>query len=217
MQRELEMVRTGCAGRSRRGETDRGDQHRVIAAPGADRPCMDRSRSVRERQAMIETTPSGRSPSPGQSSSIPHSGRGEAQGGRPRWRSKHGSPALRPVAACGIPIVCYNFMPVDWTWNRPRPRDRLRRDGDAFRPREVRRLRSFHSAARRPPMRPTPRRTRRAPASPSRPCRRATSPTSPVTSPKPCQSSATERSPFLNFATGSPLMPASMRHDCAGV
>jgi mannonate dehydratase len=72
---------------------------------------------VRERQAMIETTPSGRSPLTWSVvESIPIPDAVKRKGGQAKAEIEAWIASLEAVAACGIPIVCYNFMPVvDWT------------------------------------------------------------------------------------------------------
>ncbi|MBB3589730.1 mannonate dehydratase [Rhizobium sp. BK529] len=72
---------------------------------------------VRERQSLIETTPAGRSPliwSVVESIPIPDAVK--RKGGQAKAEIEAWIASLEAVAACGIPIVCYNFMPVvDWT------------------------------------------------------------------------------------------------------
>ncbi len=72
---------------------------------------------VRERQAMIETTPAGRSSLTWSVvESIPIPDAVKRNGGRAKAEIEAWIASLEAVAACGIPIVCYNFMPVvDWT------------------------------------------------------------------------------------------------------
>ncbi|MBB3962469.1 mannonate dehydratase [Rhizobium metallidurans] len=72
---------------------------------------------VRERQAMIETTPSARSPLTWSVvESIPIPDAVKRKGGQATAEIEAWIASLEAVAACGIPIVCYNFMPVvDWT------------------------------------------------------------------------------------------------------
>lgn len=72
---------------------------------------------VRERQAMIETTTSGRSPLTWSVvESIPIPDAVKRKGGQATAEIEAWIASLEAVAACGIPIVCYNFMPVvDWT------------------------------------------------------------------------------------------------------
>ena len=72
---------------------------------------------VRARQALIETTPTGRSDltwSVVESIPIPDAVKRKgkaAKGEIEAWIA-----SLEAVAACGIPVICYNFMPVvDWT------------------------------------------------------------------------------------------------------
>ncbi len=72
---------------------------------------------VRERQAMIETTPPGRSNLTWSVvESIPIPDAVKRNGGRAKAEIEAWIASLEAVAACNIPIVCYNFMPVvDWT------------------------------------------------------------------------------------------------------
>ncbi|MDM9624901.1 mannonate dehydratase [Rhizobium sp. S152] len=72
---------------------------------------------VRERQSMIETTPSGRSPLTWSVvESIPIPDAVKRLGGKAKTEIEAWIASLEAVAACGIPIICYNFMPVvDWT------------------------------------------------------------------------------------------------------
>jgi len=72
---------------------------------------------VRERQALIETTPAGRSPLVWSVvESIPIPDLVKRQGGKAKAEIEAWIASLEAVAACGIKIVCYNFMPVvDWT------------------------------------------------------------------------------------------------------
>ncbi|WP_431322897.1 mannonate dehydratase [Rhizobium sp. YTU87027] len=72
---------------------------------------------VRERQAMIETTPPGRSRLTWSVvESIPIPDAVKRNGARAKAEIEAWIASLEAVAACGIPIVCYNFMPVvDWT------------------------------------------------------------------------------------------------------
>ena len=72
---------------------------------------------VRERQAMIETTPPGRSNLTWSVvESIPIPDAVKRNGGGAKAEIEAWIASLEAVAACGIPIVCYNFMPVvDWT------------------------------------------------------------------------------------------------------
>ncbi|MDM9623879.1 mannonate dehydratase [Rhizobium sp. S96] len=72
---------------------------------------------VRERQAMIETTPPGRSDLTWSVvESIPIPDAVKRNGGRAKAEIEAWIASLEAVAACNIPIVCYNFMPVvDWT------------------------------------------------------------------------------------------------------
>ncbi|MBB3319705.1 MULTISPECIES: mannonate dehydratase [unclassified Rhizobium] len=72
---------------------------------------------VRERQSMIETTPPGRSTLTWSVvESIPIPDAVKRNGGRAKSEIEAWIASLEAVAACGIPIVCYNFMPVvDWT------------------------------------------------------------------------------------------------------
>ncbi|EPE94587.1 mannonate dehydratase [Rhizobium grahamii] len=73
--------------------------------------------AVRERQTMIETTPPGRSKLTWSVvESIPIPDAVKRNGGRAKAEIEAWIASLEAVAACGIPIVCYNFMPVvDWT------------------------------------------------------------------------------------------------------
>ncbi|MBB3442307.1 mannonate dehydratase [Rhizobium sp. BK379] len=72
---------------------------------------------VRERQALIETTPAGRSQLTWSVvESIPIPDAVKRRGGQAKAEIEAWIASLEAVAACGIPIVCYNFMPVvDWT------------------------------------------------------------------------------------------------------
>ncbi len=72
---------------------------------------------VRERQALIETTPPGRSSLTWSVvESIPIPDAVKRNGGRAKAEIESWIASLEAVAACEIPIVCYNFMPVvDWT------------------------------------------------------------------------------------------------------
>ncbi len=72
---------------------------------------------VRERQALIETTPAGRSQLTWSVvESIPIPDAVKRKGGQAKAEIEAWIASLEAVAACGIPIVCYNFMPVvDWT------------------------------------------------------------------------------------------------------
>ncbi|NKL78364.1 mannonate dehydratase [Rhizobium leguminosarum] len=74
-------------------------------------------KEVRERQALIETTPGGRSPLVWSVvESIPIPDAVKRKGGEAKAEIEAWIASLEAVAACGIPIVCYNFMPVvDWT------------------------------------------------------------------------------------------------------
>ncbi len=72
---------------------------------------------VAERKSLIETTPAGRSPliwSVVESIPIPDAVK--RMGGKAKAEIEAWIASLEAVAACDIPIVCYNFMPVvDWT------------------------------------------------------------------------------------------------------
>ncbi|MFC5756714.1 mannonate dehydratase [Rhizobium sp. GCM10022189] len=72
---------------------------------------------VRERQSLIETTPAGRSRLTWSVvESIPIPDAVKRKGGQAKAEIEAWIASLEAVAACGIPIVCYNFMPVvDWT------------------------------------------------------------------------------------------------------
>ncbi|MBB3309542.1 mannonate dehydratase [Rhizobium sp. BK196] len=72
---------------------------------------------VRERQSLIETTPAGRSQLTWSVvESIPIPDAVKRKGGEAKAEIEAWIASLEAVAACGIPIVCYNFMPVvDWT------------------------------------------------------------------------------------------------------
>jgi mannonate dehydratase len=74
-------------------------------------------KEVRERQSMIETTPAGRSQLTWSVvESIPIPDAVKRKGGQAKAEIEAWIASLEAVAACGIPIVCYNFMPVvDWT------------------------------------------------------------------------------------------------------
>ncbi len=72
---------------------------------------------VAERKALIETTPAGRSPLVWSVvESIPIPDAVKRMGGKAKAEIEAWIASLEAVAACDIPIVCYNFMPVvDWT------------------------------------------------------------------------------------------------------
>ncbi|EJJ27606.1 mannonate dehydratase [Rhizobium sp. CF142] len=72
---------------------------------------------VRERQSLIETTPAGRSQLTWSVvESIPIPDAVKRKGRQAKAEIEAWIASLEAVAACGIPIVCYNFMPVvDWT------------------------------------------------------------------------------------------------------
>ncbi|MET3615706.1 mannonate dehydratase [Rhizobium aquaticum] len=72
---------------------------------------------VAERKSLIETTPAGRSPLTWSVvESIPIPDAVKRMGGKARSEIEAWIASLEAVAACDIPIVCYNFMPVvDWT------------------------------------------------------------------------------------------------------
>ncbi len=72
---------------------------------------------VAERKSMIETTPAGRSPLTWSVvESIPIPDAVKRMGGKAKAEIEAWIASLEAVAACDIPIVCYNFMPVvDWT------------------------------------------------------------------------------------------------------
>lgn len=72
---------------------------------------------VRERQSLIETTPAGRSQLTWSVvESIPIPDAVKRKGAQAKAEIEAWIASLEAVAACGIPIVCYNFMPVvDWT------------------------------------------------------------------------------------------------------
>lgn len=72
---------------------------------------------VRERQSLIETTPAGRSKLTWSVvESIPIPDAVKRKGGQAKAEIEAWIASLEAVAACSIPIVCYNFMPVvDWT------------------------------------------------------------------------------------------------------
>lgn len=72
---------------------------------------------VRERQSLIETTPAGRSKLTWSVvESIPIPDAVKRKGGQAKAEIEAWIASLEAVAACNIPIVCYNFMPVvDWT------------------------------------------------------------------------------------------------------
>ncbi|MFB2605463.1 mannonate dehydratase, partial [Rhizobium phaseoli] len=74
-------------------------------------------KEVRERQSLIETTPADRSPLVWSVvESIPIPDAVKRKGGEAKAEIEAWIASLEVVAACGIPIVCYNFMPVvDWT------------------------------------------------------------------------------------------------------
>lgn len=72
---------------------------------------------VAERKSLIETTPAGRSPLVWSVvESIPIPDAVKRMGGKAKAEIEAWIASLNAVAACDIPIVCYNFMPVvDWT------------------------------------------------------------------------------------------------------
>ncbi|TCL71983.1 mannonate dehydratase [Rhizobium sp. BK251] len=72
---------------------------------------------VRERQSLIETTPAGRSALTWSViESIPIPDAVKRKGGEAKAEIESWIASLESVAACGIGIICYNFMPVvDWT------------------------------------------------------------------------------------------------------
>lgn len=72
---------------------------------------------VAERKSLIETTPAGRSPLTWSVvESIPIPDAVKRMGGKAKAEIEAWIASLEAVAACDIPIVCYNFMPVvDWT------------------------------------------------------------------------------------------------------
>lgn len=72
---------------------------------------------VAERKSLIETTPAGRSPLVWSVvESIPIPDAVKRKGGKAKAEIEAWIASLEAVAACDIPIVCYNFMPVvDWT------------------------------------------------------------------------------------------------------
>ncbi|MCD2174229.1 mannonate dehydratase [Rhizobium sp. C4] len=74
-------------------------------------------REVAERKSLIETTPAGRSPLAWSVvESIPIPDAVKRMGGKAKAEIEAWIASLEAVAACDIPIVCYNFMPVvDWT------------------------------------------------------------------------------------------------------
>ncbi|WEX74188.1 mannonate dehydratase [Sinorhizobium numidicum] len=74
-------------------------------------------RDVRERQALIETTPAGRVPLTWSVvESIPIPDAVKRTGKKAKAEIEAWIASLEAVAACGIRIICYNFMPVvDWT------------------------------------------------------------------------------------------------------
>ncbi|MFC3073740.1 mannonate dehydratase [Shinella pollutisoli] len=73
--------------------------------------------AVRERKTLIETTPAGRTPLAWSVvESIPIPDAVKRRGGEAKAEIEAWIASLEAVAACGIRIVCYNFMPVvDWT------------------------------------------------------------------------------------------------------
>jgi mannonate dehydratase len=72
---------------------------------------------VAERQTTIETAPAGRSALTWSVvESIPIPDAVKRKGGQANAEIEAWIASLEAVAACGIPIICYNFMPVvDWT------------------------------------------------------------------------------------------------------
>ena len=100
-----------------------GDRHRHGAAPGPDRRLWTRE-AIEERKALIEgdTRPLGLRWRVVESLPMAEPiklGEGDCS------RSSKYRQSLRNLAACGVTIVCYNFMPVlDWTrteleWEQP--------------------------------------------------------------------------------------------------
>ncbi|WFU50792.1 mannonate dehydratase [Sinorhizobium terangae] len=73
--------------------------------------------AVRERQSLIESTPAGRTPLKWSVvESIPIPDLVKRKGGKAKAEIEAWIASLEAVAACGIKIICYNFMPVvDWT------------------------------------------------------------------------------------------------------
>ncbi|MCA1404464.1 mannonate dehydratase [Ensifer sp. IC3342] len=74
-------------------------------------------KAARERQSLIETTPAGRTPLKWSVvESIPIPDLVKRKGGKAKAEIEAWIASLEAVAACGIKIICYNFMPVvDWT------------------------------------------------------------------------------------------------------
>ena len=74
-------------------------------------------KEVAERKSMIETTPAGRSPLVWSVvESIPIPDAVKRKGGKAKAEIEAWIASMEAVAACDIPIICYNFMPVvDWT------------------------------------------------------------------------------------------------------
>jgi len=72
---------------------------------------------VQARQALIESTPAGRAPLTWSVvESIPIPDAVKRKGGAAKAEIEAWIASLEAVAACGIGIICYNFMPVvDWT------------------------------------------------------------------------------------------------------
>jgi mannonate dehydratase len=73
--------------------------------------------AVAERKSLIETTPPGRTPLVWSViESIPIPDAVKRSGGAARAEIEAWIASLEAAAACGIKIICYNFMPVvDWT------------------------------------------------------------------------------------------------------
>jgi mannonate dehydratase len=96
---------------------------------------------VADRKSMIETTPADRlSLTWSVVESIPIPDAVKRMGGRAKTDIKAWIASLEAVAACDIPIVCYNFMPVvDWTrtdldYETPTGATAMRFDHERLRP-----------------------------------------------------------------------------------
>jgi mannonate dehydratase len=169
---------------------------------------------VRERQAMIETTPAGRSALTWSVvESIPIPDAVKRKGGQAKAEIEAWIASLEAVAACDIPIVCYNFMPVvDWTRTDldheiDTGATAMRFDHEKFAAFDLFILErqgadKAYSADDKARARGS-----------SRQCLKATLPTSPATSPLHLPGSTTEPLTIPEFREGSRPMPVSMQRE----